>query len=368
MATKYGQELILTASATGADLVYVWEWWDGTKSVTSTNVTRKVANRWGVLNYMVTAVDPLGQKSVFNSTVTVDRPPEFLSVSLTKNNELFPYVTQLNALVTGSQYPIACTFNGSNINVAAGTQSVIFDASVNAQTTQWLVATDSQGVVARLPIFLFGAANRPPVATPPTPIPPVWRTNSRGTLVTMASDPEGGALNFLWKLTGAEGWSPPLGTFPGTSTIIGNGTQNLLVVNTVSQVGNRNVILEVTDNRGAMVSFVAAVTIEANANPSIQLVSASPSSGVYVGGCITFTGTATDPTNDYYRYQWTLSGPIVGGVQVQNSRTAIVSASGAGNIVSSLTVADPYLGSATMVGPTVTVDALPSPYTVFPYV
>lgn len=364
MATKYGQELIFTATATGADLVYVWQWWDGTTSVTSTNVTRKVANRWGVLSWSVTAVDPLGQRNVYSSTVTVDRPPEFLSVVLTKNNDIFPYLTQLTAQVTGSKYPIACTFNGSNVNVAAGTQNVVFDMSVVSPSTQMLVATDSQSVVARLPIYLYGGTNLPPSVTVPAAIPSVWRTNSMGTLVSVASDPEGGPVTFLWDLSLENGWNPPIGTSAGVRSVVGNGTQSVLVVNTTGQsAGVKYVELTVTDNRGLSTYFTAAqstaipIQLTANSSPVITGLTATPSSLAFGGmyQAVAFAGTANDPDGDSISYRWTISGPIVGSPSVQYSRVAVVLANGAGNITSSLYVSDVNGGSATLAGPTVVV-------------
>jgi hypothetical protein len=355
MATKYGQELIFNATATGTDLVYVWQWWDGTVSVTSTNVVSKVANRWGVLSWSVTAVDALGQRNVYTSTVTVDRPPEFLSISLSKNNDLFPYVTQLSALLTGSQYPISCTFNGSGTTVAAGTQNVLFDMTVSSSSTQVLLATDSQGVASSFEILLFGGSNQPPVATSPSLIPHQWRVNSLGTLVTIASDPEGDPLTFVWTATASEGWSPSVGTSNGTSTIVGNGTQNVLIVDTTGQtIGDKFVLLAVTDTHGALVSFSTPVEVVQNSGPVIVSTSAFPTSA-YVGDAITFSGTATDADNDFLTYRWNLSGPISGSA-TQYSRSAVISATGIGSVASSLTVTDRYGGSATSAGPTVSVN------------
>lgn len=363
METKYGQELILTAVAAGSDLVYVWEWWDGTTSVTSTNVARKVANRWGVLSYSVTAVDPTGNKNKYSSTVTVDRPPEFLSVTLTKNNDIFPYNTQLTAQVTGSQYPISCTFNGSNVNIPAGTVNTVFSMDVYGSSTQMLVATDNVGVISRLPIYLFGGTNLPPSVTVPAAIPPIWRVNSMGTLVAVASDPEGEPVTFQWTLSVANGWSGDavVTGVPGILSIVGNGTQSVLVVNTAGQTATQKYVeLVVTDNRGLSTYFDAShstavpVLLTSNSNPVIGAMTTTPTSAL-VGQAIMFSGAAFDPQGDVVSYCWTINGPISGAPSVQYSRVAVVYATGVGNVTSSLQVTDAYGGVSTSAGPTVVV-------------
>jgi hypothetical protein len=363
MAIKYGQELILTAAATGSDLVYVWEWWDGTTSVTSTNVARKVANRWGTLSYSVTAVDPLGNKNKYSSTIAVDRPPEFLSVTLTKNNGVFPYNTQLTARVTGSQYPISCTFNGSNISINSGTADVVFSMDVIEPSTQMLVATDNVGVTSQLPIYLFGGINLPPSVTVPAAVPPIWRVNSTGTLVAVASDPEGGPVTFQWTLSDANGWSggAVMNGVPGNLSVVGNGTQSVLVVNTAGQTATQKYVeLVVTDNRGLSTHFDRAhstavpVLLTLNSNPVIETMTATPSSAL-VGQAIVFSARASDPQGDAVNYRWTITGPISNAPSIQHSRVAVVCATGTGSVTSSLQVTDAYGGVVTSPGPTVVI-------------
>lgn len=367
MATKYGTEITFEATATGTGLVYVWKWWDGTVSVTSTNTTTKVVNRWGTLAWTVDVVDELGRAvSTAGAALDVPQPPVFADMALSKNDGVFPYVATLSVEVSGDDYPIECVFNGTSQNVLSpGTIS--FDALISSAGTLDLSAVDNAGVTTRLPVYVYGRADQAPMVTQPAALPThQWRTNSSGTLMVLAADPEGQDLTFSWALTSAEGWTPSIGTSPGTSVDVGNGIQNSLVVSTVGQVpGSRLARLTVSDANGNSVDYSVALELLANAAPSIASIAYYPTSPK-VGDAVTFSGTSTDPEHDLFTWKWTFGGPIA-GPSVQNSRTGIVSTTAPGTIVAMLEVRDRYGASSTLSAPVVSVSALGSPFNAPPY-
>jgi hypothetical protein len=372
MAYNYGQQLTFTAEATGANLTYVWEWWDGTISVTATNVTTKVANRWGQLAYTVTAVDPWGNKSVRSDTIEVNRPPEILELKADKNDGVFPYQAQVTAKVAGANYPINVQFNGSQGAVAAGTGTFNFDLIVAQAGTKELVATDNAGVISRAQLQFFGRNNLPPAVSAPELTPLVWRTNSKGTVAVVAADPEGGSLTFKWTLSGTNGWtgSAVMENVPGTLHALSYGTKSVLEVDTTGQTPTnpdqfKYIELVVEDPDGGATQFNITTTpikvvMLPNSNPVIDGMSASPASAT-VGVPVLFSGTAHDADGDPLSYRWVLSGPInlmtgtVAGTGTVNSRAAIVFTTGTGLITSTFRVFDKYGGEASAAGPQVIV-------------
>src|SRR3954469_13296944 len=101
-----GQSVLFTATATGTDLVYVWEWWDGTNSVTTSNSVTKIVNRSGTLAWKVTVCDSLGLPAVQSSTISVAKPPEFSSITLTSNDSVLPFASTLQAVVVSPNFPV----------------------------------------------------------------------------------------------------------------------------------------------------------------------------------------------------------------------------------------------------------------------
>lgn len=352
-----GQTLTFSATATGTGLVYVWSWWDGTTSVTSTPSVEKKINRSGTLAWSVKAVDPLGRSSTQSSTVVVYTPPKFASVSLTRSTGVFPYNTLLSALVvsanSGSVY-----FNGTSRHVLSGTGSVSIQAHIPAVTTILLSGTDSTTMASSsLPLSFIGRAPSVPRATAPVVAPAVWRigTGLTGELSASASSADGGPVTFSWIFTTTGGWSSNSTQYGTTTQSGGGGYSNVLVVQTSGETaGTKQVTLRVTSLNGQQLDQVVSVELVENSQPEISGITTYPSTTVSSGSTVIYSGTASDPDSDRLYYLWTFTGAVSGGSLTRSDAYTGIEAVGTGVISSTLVVYDGVGGTDSMAGPAVT--------------
>ena len=353
-----GQTLTFSASATGTGLVYIWSWWDGTTTVSSSSTAQKKANRSGTLAWKVTAVDPLGRSASQTGTVVVYHPPRFSQVSVSKSSGIFPYSTLLSATVV-SQNSGSVYFSGTSRHVLAGTGSVSIAATIPESSTLVLSGTDNTTLASySLPIGFFGREPVIPRATRPVASPEVWRigTGLTGSMSASASSADGDPVTFSWIFTTTGGWSST-STLAGTTVRNGSGYSNQVVVPTAGETpGVKSLKLRVTSSSGKYIEQEVTIKLVENSQPEVLGISAYPYPTVTSGSTVVYSGTAYDADGDRLSYFWTFTGAVSGGSLTRSDAYAGVEAVGTGAISSTLTVFDGVGGSDSAVGPEVTAE------------
>ncbi|MDH3458372.1 MAG: PKD domain-containing protein, partial [Gemmatimonadota bacterium] len=213
----------------------------------------------------------------------------------------------------GAALSYAWTLNG--VQIATGADPVVGPFEVGVHTLT-LTVTDDKGATAT-DRMIVTVTNAPPLANAG-----LDRTANHAQTVTLdgagSSDPEGGALTYVWTLSGvqiAAGANPVVGPF---------------------DVGVHTVTLTVTDDHGATATDSMVITV-INETP---VASAGPDQSVSVKRrttLVTLDGSASsDPEGGVLSYLWTKDGQTVGtGAIVQLDL-------GAGVHVFTLTVTDDH--------------------------
>lgn len=354
-----GQTLEFNAVFTPPDnvsVVYVWEWWDGTVTVTTTSTTSKVLNLGGdphngrLLYYTVTAVLPDAQRITATATVEVNWPPQIRpSPTVTVNDAYFPYDTTIavtawdveqdaftfhyyqdgTLLGNGVDSPVGefvAQYNGTTL-VTNGTQN-LFTRTIQSDQTINLYIIDVENGTRRLNFDFVGEnapaptvslSAQPSLVTTDASTLPDQRIGAHEAvdLVAYASDPGGGDLDFLWSFYGSNGWSA--NTFStGTTTSLPNGVfENNYAKDISGETGGEKIVLlTVTNDTGVSSNQEISVTLVANQTGTTATLSAFQGNTQLVNGQTVAAGAVveyriapSDPDLDVVTCLWTFVQP-----------------------------------------------------------
>jgi hypothetical protein len=203
-----------------------------------------------------------------------------------------------------------------------------------------LIVTDDQGAsdTTSVSVTVTESQNLPPIAVASATPASVVLVPGRQTSVQLdgsrSSDPDGTITSFQWTITSGQ-----------TSAIINTPNESKTVVQ-LSQPGNYQFRLAVTDNRGASDSTLVSVTAVLAENlPPIAVASATPSTLVLSAGQQATIqlegGSSSDPDGAITSFQWTItSGQTSAIINAPNESKTAVQLSQPGNYQFNLAVTD----------------------------
>lgn len=380
----------------GQDFTFVWKWWDGEVTATTTQSTTKRINMGGnpadnnLLRYTVTMVDQHGASETYEGFVEVNNPPSIVPPpTVTPNDSTFPFSTVLRLQTFDFETPTqtyqwfqgstflgngTITSAGSVAGYYAGTLVNNFASSANELT---YIANSNEDVRA----YAFDGAGgtttfdfqvrgkNPPnpfssftIATPgaifeviaqPTRVGPGQLADFYLYTPILDNEP-----TFLWEYETTAGWIVNSSS-AGATTAQPNGSfvnKDSKALDTETE-GIRQVRVTITDPPSGNVTVVT-LTLELFPNSAPTGVTVTTSSddndmNVAVDDVIQYTASASDPDDDLLRYKWNFSVPATG---VLWGRTVMVSTAGlsAGQILAgTLTVIDRLNAETTVTLPAV---------------
>jgi hypothetical protein len=399
--------LSVTPPADSGVYSYVWKFWDGTVAVTSVPRVEKTLNIGGDPNdsrklyFTCQPVMEDGRSTIITSFVIVNNPPYVIpSPEITKNDEFFPYSTQIkltaydvegDALsflyyntggtplgggVTTNVGPVSGTWNGTAASYT-GFQNV-FDGTITSDSRVVLKIVDSQSGTRLVNFDFFGE-------TPPAPVIGVTADadiltadassvpdqrigpNQQVSFTVYASDPVSSNFDFLWSFFGSNGWAA--NTFStGTSSPTADGSvRNEYTKDIASESGGQKTALVTVKNvdSGKEVTIPIYVSLIANTVASSCTFgvvdqngnAVAPGATVPAGTILTYTATAIDPQNDVLVYKWTFTQPggTPGTLRLWG-REATIDTTGftpGGTIVVSVLTTDRMNGQVAFSGPSI---------------
>ena len=383
----------------GQAFTFVWNWWDGEVTATSTQSTTKRINMGGnpadayLLRYTVMMVDAEGTSEVFQGSISVNNPPTIVPPpTATPNDTTFPFSTILRIQAFDFELPtqtyawfqgdvylgegtianagsVPGRYSGTLVNAYASTSNELtYIGAANADVRVLAMDADS-GTTAfdfqvrgRSAINPFASSNIVTpgvifeVITQPTRIGPLQ--TAEFVIYTPIMDVE---PTFLWEYEAGDGWVVAT-TSAGATTPQRDGSylnSDIKALDT-EIAGVRRVKVTITDNPSGATTIVALTTeLFGNTAPTDLTIttSATVDSEVAVGDKLEYSAVATDVDEDLLMYKWTFSVPATG---VLWGRTVVVDTTGlsvAQALAGTLTVVDRLNAETTIALPTIFVIA-----------
>lgn len=399
--------LSVTPPADSGVYAYVWKFWDGTVAVTSIPRVEKILTIGGDPNdsrklyFTCQPVMENGESVAITGQVAVNNPPYVIpSPEITKNDEFFPYSTQIRLTaydVEGdglsflyynsggtplgggvSSYVgnVAGTWNGT-AGFYAGTQNV-FDGTITTDSRVILKIVDSQSGTRQVNFDFFGETPPPPVigvtadadiltadasSVPDQRIGP----GQQVTFTVYASDPVSPNFSFLWSFFGSHGWNG--NSFAsGTSAPTADGSvRNSYTKDIANETGGQKTVLVTVRNTDSSKEVEIPIYVALVANEVAPTCTFSvrdqfgnavaAGASVAAGTKLTYSAVAVDPQNDIVIYKWTFTQP--GGTPTTLrlwGPEAFIDTTGftsGGSIALTLLTVDRMDGQATFTGPTI---------------
>lgn len=359
---QIGQTLHLTAVFNGlppgVPVTYVWRWWDGSVTATTTPSTTKTLNKGGnpansqLLYFTVTAALPDAQHLTTINSVQVNWPPMIQpSPTVSRNDEFFPYTSQValtawdveqggalsfvytlagTVIGNGSSSPsglITSTYDGTTVQVY-GTNNT-FNRTVNNDETIRLHVIDAQSGTRVVDFDFVGDSAPPPtigvsagprlVTSDATSLPDQRiGVNEYADFVVYASHPVSNTFDFLWSFFGSHGWATNLFSTGTTTTLATGGVKNDYIKALAGETGGtKKVVITVRNTTtGEVIEELIDVTLVANQTAATATLKAFQGASelanetlVAAGSKIEFTVQAADPDFDLVSYFWQFSQP-----------------------------------------------------------
>lgn len=348
-----GDTVLLKAiNATGEKLRYTFHLWGvGTISNYSGTLTDVNIDRGGFLPVDVMAIDDLGRFATASLTLPVNYSPVIQAATASLTSAPVPYNTNLSAIVSDADNdPFTVSwFRGA---VMVGTGTFVPDYIVTETQEVSVVATDSRGGTSTALVPLTGGVNSAPtvsiVAIVPEK-PKVTAIEQTLQLAAVARDPENRGVSTSWEF-----WDGlVVAGHTQRMTFFGGGTYCTVERPVINETeGVREFTLTVTDTDGNVTIAPGQVDFVVNQTPIIYEVTVSEP-GVAAGTVIRYAARAADPDGDPLDYTWNFPALnlILLGANVNIDTSGLAGRS----IGGSLTVSDPFGGSATQIVPSVSV-------------
>jgi len=348
---------------------YVWDFWDGSSTATTTPFVFKVINIGGqpgtdVLAYTCRPVATDGQTVTLAGTLTANNRPTILpGVSISNNDDFFAYQTrmQLQAIdMDGDAFSFAwyngTTYLGAGTTTAAGnvtgtwtgngttiiqdypSSSNYLDATVVNTGIARCYVVDVRGGTAAVSFLLRGEANPNPTASITAGIgglgfdsalPPTARVgpNQYVDFTVYVAPLPSHSVEFAWNFAGTNHWSMPPAAESGTLYALANGgVQNTVhrdisteVISTGTvKVVTADVTVKATNIYNAEVTRTAlsyTISLVKNTPPESAAITRSingvPVAGpVATGALIEFAAAGTDADKDVMFYEWKFVQPF----------------------------------------------------------
>jgi len=189
--------------------------------------------------------------------------------------------------------------------------------------TKWITSL----TVLAVTILFIGScapANQPPVITSLQAERELVLTLESCQVECVASDPEGGELNYTWNASGG--------------SISGEGATTTWIA--PDEVGEYVVSVNVTDGDGSWATQSVTIAARENHPPEIVDLSASEERIMPSGNC-TISCEASDPDNDSLSYEWLTSG---GNITGKGDTITWVAPEDTGNYTITVVVTDEFGG------------------------
>jgi hypothetical protein len=336
-ADNVGETLSLSASTTGTGLIYTWLWWDGTTTVSTSNTVNRYVNRAGTISYSLTVVDSLGKSATSSTSSAINHPPSIISITISKNDGVFPYSTTLTASVddveSGSGGVTTKWYEGITL-LHTGTS---FSYSATQPTTIRLEVSDPDGGLTTYNIEIRGDDGTPPSVAIQANLPSIRIGTSQVIRFTaLAHNPDPGNLVFLWTLWDG---SNPVGTIESVGISTDGNYRSILDVNVSSfSPGFKTITVRATNSSTLLYGEVQTqVELLPNLSPLIfSIDNDAIDNRVVAGNTVTFSATAADPEGDFLTYSWnftqpsnlTLTGRIPASIHTVESITVALTGTG----------------------------------------
>lgn len=327
----------------GSNLTFVWNWWDGTVSVTPINTVQKQLNVGGSLVFSCRVVDALGNSQLYTSSLYVNQPPVFSqSPAISRNDAIFPYQTFIQASLYDPEmtsvafywYSGATPLGSGTVSVTDGTGTTVFPYSVDQNTSLTLLAVDQNGTniadsgSTTLDFSLRGMVPLPPNAGAAAIADNIFGVVGSSTLLITSGQSsqltayaQGHGVNFQWNFLIENGW-PYNFSSSGTTTPISSGLQNtyLLVLSGTEVPGEKLIECAITNAQTGAVT-VAAFGLDLVAPEPLEVISivcsatqaVDPLGNVHfqvpVNQQVIFTGSIADPNGAIPVCKWSFQQP-----------------------------------------------------------
>jgi hypothetical protein len=278
----------------------------------------------------------------------VNQPPH-VEVTATPDFEVFPYETDLNAVVTDPEDLSFTTawYEPGEILISSGT-STTYAAEEPIDLT--FKAVDASGGLTEVTVTLSGLSNLPPEVSEIISLSTARISTTNSIQFTViAEDPERRGLTYSWTF-----WDGSMSN--GTTTPIAYSSS---YHNTVTKAldgstpGDKLVTLVVNDPVGNPTTKTRTITLSNNTPPTIVAVK-TDSDSMIAGETVEFYVVATDVDGDKLAYTWNFTAPVAQTLLGGNAAyETLVSQSGS-IVQGTVTVDDGNGGSTTADVPEVT--------------
>jgi hypothetical protein len=325
---QMGDIITYTAAGVTGTSALVWEFWDGEVRVTAPTVLtqQKLVTAGGVLSSQLTAVNAVGGVTTLTCEVLANYAPEFLSVTVSKNDGVAPYDT--NVIVVARDFDsdsvefpsahIYGTIDGtldSTTDLEGGKVqgTLTIPLTITDDSDYTLTVSDDPGATRTLPLA-FRAKQTRPLIVSVTAIPRFLRVGAGSTLklIAVAIDLDGEAIaSFSWDLLVENGWAADH-TYAGTTQALNGGAwQNTLVVDVASEAeGQAVALVTVTTVIGKVSQGSVLVEFDTNQAPVLRNFTIVPGT-VMPGQECQVGADAYDPDGDAISYSWSFDAPVI---------------------------------------------------------
>jgi hypothetical protein len=339
---QFGQEVVLTANASGTNLRYVWSYWDGLSDVTrETSVTKVVTAGTGPFEISLTAVNDAGLSDTYSANLDVNQPPE-VEVSATPDYEVFPYETSLSAAVEDPEAAgyTAAWYEPGDVLISSGTIAAYIAEEPIDLTFK---AIDASGGRTEVVVKLSGLVNKAPEVSDIISVSTakISTTNSVQFSV-IAEDPERRGLTFTWTFWDGTVSSGTTSLIPYSSSYHNTVTKAL----SGSTPGEKSVELVVADTVGIPTTKTRVITLINNTAPTISAVKTA-SDSMIAGETVGFYVVAVDDDGDQLAYTWNFTSPVPAVALGGNAFYPTIAGQEGSSIQGTVTVTDGNGGSTT---------------------
>lgn len=350
---------------------YVWNWWDGTTSVTTVPTVVKRINYGGdprdsfLLRFSVRVVRDDGASVLIPSNIQVNNAPTLSeSIALTKNDDFLPFSTDIRvraydlerqplsfAFYSAGDFigtgaisilgQVNGTWQGTYIGTYTGTQSIL---TLNVETSQTVtvVVVDGTGGTSTVDVGVRGGTPPLPIATAQAEVTtltgdatslPDFRLGETSSIpfAVYAADIAypWSELHFFWQFFGTNGWNVEELGF-GDKQQLADGSWKCTFIKSLAgeTQGNKKALIRVTNETTLKaVEVEAPVTVLANQGVTeasfkvyrqtttsfvqLDLTESDEHTPDYVapGTVLKYECVANDPEYDLLRYRWTFIQP-----------------------------------------------------------
>uniref|UniRef100_Q01XH1 Ig family protein n=1 Tax=Solibacter usitatus (strain Ellin6076) TaxID=234267 RepID=Q01XH1_SOLUE len=270
-------------------------------------------------NFVATATDSLGVAVSKAFSVTVNPPPQVLTVTLPAGTAGAPYWVQL----AGSGGTGALTWSGQNLPAWASLNAsgVISGTPPSASSTTFTVIVRDSLQIASQPANLTAVVNAPggvPAITTPCPFPPT----TAGLALSRTVTASGGFPPYSWSASGLPAWLAltPNGALAGTA-VAGAAAFTLQLTDSKSQPASLGCGITVNPLPAITSGPLAPGTVGA---PYVQGLNASGGTGPLVWSAPTLPDwVSLDPLTGALKGSPTTAGTYSLSVQVTDSLGAV---------------------------------------------